>query len=446
MNIKKRDSGAILNALSGGVVPSRGLHHIMVGRSDEAKQILDDLRNIKAGSSIIKLFIGPFGSGKSFIQALIKQIAFGEKFAVANADFTPERRLYGSEGKAVAIYTELMKNLSTATSPEGNALPSILDKWISEIQAKIAEEKYNGLVEFDNESFVQDVQAEITKVVSKMDDLTGGYDFSRILNLYFKGFVDDNEELQRMALRWLRGEYTTKTEARTDLGVRIIIDDSNYYEYIKVMSQFVKSIGYSGLVVNFDEAINLYKITHPQTREKNYETILKIYNDTLQGNMEGLYLTFGGTVEFLEDERKGLFSYGALKRRLQTNPYETKEHRDLSQPVIKISPLTHGQIQALLEILIVIHAGHHGYQAKVTIEEIRSFLKKEYSRPGAKDNLTVGEVIRNFLGALSMLQQHANYDRSELFGTVGAAEANESGNQIPPSPISSRFSRTGGQS
>ncbi|MED1855176.1 DUF2791 family P-loop domain-containing protein, partial [Brevibacillus borstelensis] len=295
MKIRKKDSQAILNSLAGGVVPSRGLEYIMVGRAEEAKQILFDLQNIKKGTSIIKFFIGPFGSGKSFIQALIQQIAFKERFVVTKADFTPERRLYGSEGKAVATYTELMKNMAIATVPEGNAIPTILDKWISEVQSSVLLEKGYGSVSFENEELVKDVEREITNVVSKMDGLTGGFDFARVLIQYFKGFVNDNSELQRSALRWLRGEYTTKTEARFDLGVRDIIDDSNYYEYIKVMSQFVKQIGYSGMVVNFDEAINLYKITHPLTREKNYESILKIFNDTLQGNVEGLYITFGGT-------------------------------------------------------------------------------------------------------------------------------------------------------
>ncbi|EIJ82288.1 hypothetical protein PB1_05140 [Bacillus methanolicus PB1] len=438
MKIKKRDSAAILNSLSGGVVPSRGLQYIMVGRADEAKQILTDLDNVKKGSSVIKLFIGPFGSGKSFIQALIQQIAFNEKFVVAKADFTPERRLYGGEGKAVALYTELMKNLSISTVPEGGALPTILDKWISEIQSKVVQEKEYGSVEFDNPQFVKDVEKEIIAVVSKMDELTGGYDFSRILTLYFKGFVEDNNELQRKALRWLRGEYGTKTEARMDLGVRDIIDDHNYFNYIKVLSQFVKQIGYSGLVVNLDEAINLYKITHPQTRDKNYETILKIYNDTLQGNIEGLYITIGGTPEFLEDERRGLFSYGALKRRLQSNRFETNEYRDLSQPVIKLTPLKHDETYVLLQKIRDIHAEHFGYETTVTDEEIKNFIRQEYSRPGAEEHLTVGDVIRNFIGALNILHQNPNYNRTEIFGI------NEKVPTTQTSSIHFRFSRTEG--
>lgn len=415
MKIKKRDSTAILNSLAGGVVPNRGLHYIMVGRTEEVQQILKDLNNVKNGSSIIKFFIGSFGSGKSFIQALIQQIAFKNNFVVAKADFTPERRLYGSEGRAVAIYTELMKNLSISTKPDGNALGNILEKWISEIQTQVLQEKDFGAIEFDNPDFVKEVEAKIYSVATKMDELSGGYDFARIITLYFKGYLEDNRELQRCALRWIRGEYRTKTEAKNDLGVRTIIDDNNYYDYLKVIARFVRQIGYSGLVVNLDEAINLYKITHSQSREKNYESILKIYNDTLQGNVEGLYITIGGTPEFLEDERRGLFSYGALKRRLESNKFETNEHRDLSQPVIKLTPLNQNDTFVLLTKLRDIHAAHFGYESNISKEEIASFLKKEYARPGANENLTVGDIIRNFLGALNILHQNPDYDRSKIF-------------------------------
>ncbi|MGP7817405.1 ATP-binding protein [Niallia sp. 01092] len=437
MNIKKRDSTAILNALSGGVVPSRGLQYIMVGRTKEAEQILKDLHNVKNGASMIKFFIGAFGSGKSFIQAMIEQIAFEEKFVVAKADFTPERRLYGNEEKAVALYTELMRNLSIATMPEGGALETILDKWISEIQANIVTKKGYPSVQFENPQFVQDVEQEMTAVIVKMDELTGGYDFARILTLYFRGFVEGNNELQRKALRWLRGEYRTKTEARQDLGVRDIIHDQNYYHYIKVMSQFVKQIGYSGLVVNFDEAINLYKITHLQTREKNYETILKIYNDTLQGSVEGLYITFGGTPEFLEDERRGLFSYGALKRRLEANRYETEEYRDYSQPVITLTPLKMEETYVLLLKLRDIHSIHYGYNSTITDEEMMVFMQQEYDRPGAAQYLTAGDIIRSFLGALTILYQNPDYDRSTIFGKKEREESSSAS-------IQSRFSRLEG--
>lgn len=424
MNIKKRDSTAILNSLSGGVVPSRGLQYILVGRTQEAAQILKELNEVKSGTSVVKFFIGSFGSGKSFIQALIQQIAFKENFVVTKADFTPERRLYGNDHKGVSLYSELMKNLSISTVPEGGALNTIIDKWINDVQEQVVQVIGYQSIELDNPTFVEDVELEITRIVSQMDVYTGGYDFARILTSYYQGFIQDDSELQRKALRWIRGEYRTKTEARADLGVRDIINDDNYYNYIKVLSQFVRQIGYSGLVINFDEAINLYKITHPHTRDKNYETILKIYNDTLQGNMEGLYINFGGTLEFLEDERRGLFSYGALKRRLETNRFETNEFRDLSQPVIKLKPLKHEETFVLLQKLRDIHAAHYGYKSTVTNEEMKQFIQQEYSRAGSLENLTVGDLIRGFLGALNIIHQNPNYDRSQIFGETHTATEN----------------------
>lgn len=436
MNIKKRDSTAILNALAGGVVPSRGLQYILVGRTQEAAQILKELEEVEKGTSIVKFFIGSFGSGKSFLQALIQQIGFNKNFVVTKADFTPERRLYGSDQKAVALYTELMKNLSIATVPEGGALSTIFDKWITEVQNQVVQMRgYQG-AEFENPHFIADVELEITRIVSKMDVYTGGYDFARILTRYYHGFIEDDTELQRKALRWIRGEYRTKTEARADLGVRDTIHDDNYYNYIKIMSQFVRQIGYSGLIVNFDEAINLYKITHPQTREKNYETILKIFNDTLQGNMEGLYITFSGTLEFLEDERRGLFSYGALKRRLDTNRFETNEFRDLTQPVIKLKALKQEETYVLLQKLRDIHAVHFGYQSTVTNAEMQGFIQHEYARPGALENLTVGDIVRGFLGALNILYQNPKYNRTEIFG--------EKEVPVTSAKMNSRFSRLEG--
>ncbi|MDR6123487.1 hypothetical protein QFZ87_003084 [Bacillus sp. SLBN-46] len=421
MNIKKRDSTAILNSLSGGVVPSRGLQYILVGRTQEAAQILKELNEVKKGSSVVKFFIGSFGSGKSFIQALIQQIALKENFVVTKADFTPERRLYGNEQKGVALYTELMKNISIFTVPEGGALSTIIDKWINDVQEQVVQMVGYHSIELDNPTFVEDVELEISRIISQMDVYTGGYDFARIITSYYQGFIQDDTELQRKALRWIRGEYRTKTEARSDLGVRDIINDDNYYNYIKILSQFVRQIGYSGFVINFDEAINLYKITHPHTRDKNYETILKIYNDTVQGNMEGLYINFSGTLEFLEDESRGLFSYGALKRRLETNRFETNEFRDLSQPVIKLKPLKQEETYVLLQKLRNIHAFHYGYQSTVTNEEMKKFIQQEYARVGTLENLTVGDVVRGFLGALNILHQNPNYDRSAIFGETHKA-------------------------
>lgn len=439
LKIKKRDSIAILNSLSGGVVPSRGLQYIMVGRHEEIEQIIRELKNVRDGASAIKFLIGKFGSGKTFMQAMIQQVAFNEKFVVSKADFTPERRLYGNDGKAKCLYTEIIKNLSTSTMPEGNALEVILEKWISDIQLTVSNEGEYEDIDFNNNKFIKDVKLKINEAIKSIDELTGGYDFARILNIYFDSYVNENEEKRRCALRWMRGEYSTKTEAKQDLGVRDIINDSNYYEYVKVLVRFVKKIGYSGLVINLDEAINLYKINHSQAREKNYETILKIFNDTLQGNLEGLYITFSGTPEFLEDERKGLFSYDALKGRLKSNKFETSEFRDLSQPVIKLNPLDYSELFVLLRKLNEIHAINYSYSSNISDDDIKNFIKTEYTRPGASEIITIRDIIKDFINALNILHQNPEYDKNKIFKYD---EEGVNSEKISLSSINDRFKKS----
>lgn len=414
MQIRTRDSAAILDALTGGVVPARGLQHIMVGRAKEAEQILIDLQSVKGGSSIVKFFIGDFGSGKSFIQGLVKQVALQNNFVVTKADFTAEKRLNGVE-RALPLYTELIHNLSTKTSLEGGALSTIIDKWITHIQMKVKEENGYDKIDFTNSSFIGDIEKKIVSEVMKMDELSGGYDFSRVLNIYFQGFLQRDIDIQRKALRWIRGEYGTRTEALRDLGVRDIIDDHNYYNYLKVLTQFLQQIGYGGLVINLDEAINLYKINHRLARERNYEAILSIFNDCLQGNVEGLYITFSGTSEFLKDERRGLYSYGALRRRLEVNRYETEEFRDLSQPVIELSPLKQEELFVLLQRIRDIHAIHHKYNADITEDDIKVFIYQEFSLPGSDKFTTVGHIVKRFLDALNIIHSNPEFDREEIF-------------------------------
>jgi hypothetical protein len=421
--IRKKESTAILQSLSGGVVPRIGLEHIIVGRKRELEQIMRELQAVKDGASIVKFFIGEYGSGKSFLLSVIRHIAFKMKFVVCDCDFTPERRLYGSERKAVASYAECMRNLATATRPDGGALASILEKWIDTVMSKVAMETGMEQANLDDPVFIRNVEAAVLEQTSKMEELVGGFDFARVIHAYLQGYLQQDTTRMSHALRWLRGEYATKTEARQDLGVRTIIDDDNYYAYLKIMGKFVASIGYSGLVVLFDEAINLYKISHPQTREKNYEKILSIYNDGMQGKSEHLYIAFGGTPEFLEHERRGLFSYPALKSRLIGNRYETREFQDLNQPVIRLSTLRQEETFVLLQKIRHIHESHYEYTSGVTDAQIEQFLQTLYNRPGASEYLTPREIVRDFIGGLNLLQQNPGMDVRSVFADVARHSA-----------------------
>ena len=416
-NIKPKEATSIINSLIAGVVPKIGVQHIAVGRDEEIKAFVTSLEDVKNGQSIVKFWIGDFGSGKSFMLHLINTIALKQKFVIANADFTPDNRLYSNDGKGVALYSALIDNLAIQTKPEGGALSTLMEKWIEQIVTKTAEENKISLTDIRNVQFLNLIQTNIMKTINEITDV-GGFDFGMVVIKYYEGFIKDDEQLRRNALKWLKGEYRTKSEARQDLGVREIINDLNFYDMLKNFCKLFVSIGYRGFMVNLDEAVNLYKISTSVMREKNYEKILTIYNDCFQGKVSNLFFNFAGTKEFLENERRGLFSYQALKRRLETNKYETAEIRDFAQPVIHLMPLAHHEIFILLKNLKTIFDYNYKTEINFSDSDIQQFMEEIFNKPGATEFLTPGEIIRDFLNILNIIRQNPNVDKKKLIGEL----------------------------
>lgn len=416
-NIKPKEATSIINSLIGGVVPKIGIQHITVGRSEEINAFVSALEDVKNGHSMVKFWIGDFGAGKSFMLHLLNTVALKQKFVVANADFTPDNRLYSNDGKGVALFSSIMDNVAIQTKPEGGALPTLMEKWIEKIITKTAEENNISLTEIRNEQFLKLIQTNIMKTINEITDV-GGFDFGMVVMKYYEGYIKDDEQLRRNALKWLKGEYRTKTEAKQDLGVREVINDLNYYDMLKNFCKLFVSMGYSGFMVNLDEAINLYKISTSVMREKNYEKIMTIYNDCFQGKVTNLFFNFAGTREVLENERRGLFSYNALKTRLETNKFETAELRDFAQPVIHLMPLNHNEIFVLLNKLKAIF--DFNYKTKINIDEsdIKQFMEELFNKPGASEFLTPREVIRDFLNILNIIRQNPTADKNKLFGEL----------------------------
>ncbi|WP_409416117.1 ATP-binding protein [Flavobacterium sp. PS2] len=416
-NIKPKEATAIINSLIGGVVPKIGVQHITVGRSEEISAFVNALEDVKNGHSMVKFWIGDFGSGKSFMLHLLNTVALKQKFVVTNADFTPDNRLYSNDGKGVALYSAIMDNIAIQTKPEGGALPTLMEKWIEQVVLKTAQDNNIGIENIRDEKYLNLIQNNIMKTINEITEV-GGFDFGTVVMKYYEGYIKDDEQLRRNALKWLKGEYHTKTEAKQDLGVREIINDLNYYDMLKNFCKLFVSMGYSGFMINLDEAINLYKISTSVMREKNYEKILSIYNDCFQGKVSNLFFNFAGTKEVLENERRGLFSYHALKSRLESNKFETAEIRDFAQPVIKLLPLDHNEVFVLLKKLKAIFDYNYKVTTNISDDDIQNFMEEMFNKPGASEFLTPREVIRDFLNILNIIRQNPDLDKNKLFGDI----------------------------
>lgn len=458
--VPKRVAAVIINSLKGGVVPRIGLPYITAGREAEIRALLTDLSLIADGGASFRFLVGRYGSGKSFLLQTIRTHAMGEGFVVADADLSPERRLQGGQGQGLATYRELMRNLSTKTRPEGGALMLILDRWISNLQMQVAGElgtgaaapggaattgstpvpngaaapggtpAPNGTATPDgapnDPAFNQAVEARIREQVASLEEMVHGFDFARLLTLYYRAVVDGNDELKGNVARWFRGEYRTKTEARQELGVSIIIGDDDWYDYVKLFAQFLKGAGYQGMLVLIDELVNLYKIPNSVTRQYNYEKILTMYNDTLQGKAHHLGIIMGGTPQSIEDRRRGVFSYEALRSRLTQGRFAAEGMRDMLAPIIHLHPLTYEELLVLIEKLQQIHAGYFGYEARLNESDLVQFLQIEFGRVGADTHLTPREVIRDFIELLDIAYQNPSTPVASILSGVGG---NGSGNE-----------------
>ncbi|HJX28999.1 MAG TPA: ATP-binding protein [Thermoanaerobaculia bacterium] len=406
--IRPRDRDIILQSLRAGVVPRRGHQHIQVGRAEEIRTLLRDLERIRDGGSAIRFVIGEYGSGKTFFLFLVRSIALEKGLVTAHADLNPDRRLHATGGQARSLYSELMSNLSTRTKPDGGAVASVVERFVT---SALQEARERGA---EPASVLQDR-------LGSLSEMTGGYDFAEVVAAYWRGHDEGNDQLKSDAVRWLRGEFTTRTDARKALGVRTIIDDDNFYDQLKLFARFVRLAGYGGFLVCLDELVNLYKLSNTQARNSNYEQLLRILNDSLQGGSVGLGFLLGGTPEFLMDTRRGLYSYEALRSRLAQNRFAADGLKDYSGPVLHLANLSPEELYILLRNLRHVYASGEAAQHLLPDDALTTFMEHCSKRLGEAYFRTPRSIIRAFLELLAVLEQNPQASWRELLGAIHLA-------------------------
>lgn len=406
--IRPRERDAILQSLRAGVVPRVGQQHIQVGRANEVTALVTDIERIADGGSAIRFAIGEYGAGKSFFLNLIRSIALERKLVTVHADLAPDRRLHATGGQARSLYAELMRNLSTRAKPDGGAMPSVVERFVTD-----------SLTTARNRDVAPEVV--IRERLASLQELTGGYDFAEVIASYWRGHDSGNEQLKADAVRWLRGEFATRTDARSALGVRTIIDDSSFYDHLKLFATFVRLAGFGGLLVNLDELVNLYKLANTQARNANYEQLLRILNDCLQGSAAGLGFVLGGTPDMLLDTRRGLYSYAALQSRLAENTFAGSGMVDYSGPVLRLANLAPEDMYVLLGKLRNVYAGGDPTQFLVPDEALTAFMTHCATRIGDAYFRTPRTTIKEFVNLLAILDQNPGVSWSELIDRVELA-------------------------
>ena len=422
LRLRPRDRDAIVSSLRAGVVPQRGFAHIQVGRADEVAAIGHDLDRVADGGSMVRFVIGDYGAGKTFFLHLAASMAAEKKLVTAAADLTPDRRLHATGGQARGLYAELMRNLASRSTPDGGALPGAVDRFVTTAQS-------------DAHSRGVSVASVIADRLQDLSQMVGGYDFAQVIGQYWNGYDSGNDQLMADAIRWLRGEFTTRTDARAALGVRTIIDDASVYDTLKLMARFVRLAGFAGLLICFDEMVNLYKLANTVARNGNYEQVLRIVNDCLQGNAAGLGVLFGGTPELLMDTRRGLYSYDALRGRLAENSFAVGGLADYTGPVLRLANLTPEDMYVLLGKLRHVYAGGDPSRYLVPDQAVPAFMDHCAHRIGDAYFRTPRTTVKEFLNLLAVLDQNPGADWRALVGQIELAPDPDPGLEPLPEDV-----------
>lgn len=409
--VPTRIANILINALKGGVVPRVGLEYISVGRAQEIATILHDIEMIEQGSASFRFIVGKYGSGKSFLLQTIRNYATAKGFVVVDSDLSPERRFAGTKGQGLATYKELIKNLSTKSKPDGGALPLVLEKWISGIYTSIKASSDASVDEFDSL-----VEKRIYEVAGSLEGMVNGFEFAKAVVTYWKAYQEDDTAMKSNVLKWFRGEYTTRREAKADLDINFIVTDETWYDFLKIFAAFLVGAGYKGMLVIVDELVNIFKIPNSITRANNYEKILTMYNDVLQGKARHIGFLMAGTPQCIEDKYKGVFSYEALRSRLAEGHFATDKIKDLSAPIIRLQMLSQEEMYILIEKLRDIHAQLYNYTPVLGHEDLLYFLTVEYNRVGAETHITPREIIRDFIELINILHQNPHLTVAEILG------------------------------
>lgn len=412
--ISRATAATVLNSLKSGVVPRIGLEYITVGRRNEIQALLQDVSIIEQGGGALRFIEGKYGSGKTFLMHALRNHVMERNFVVTDVELSVEKRLVGNKGQGLATYRELVRNMATRACPDNGALQLILDKWIGTLENEVVQ--HEGLVP-GHEAFDVRVSQKIYKITSSMEERVNGFDFGKVLVSYYKGHRTGNTELQKKALRWLCGEYRTRTEAKSDLGVNLVISDDNWYDFIKLFADFVVMAGYAGLYVCMDELATLYEIPSRVGREYNYNKLLSIYNDALQGKAVHLGIIISVTQQAMEDPARGVFSFGPLRSRIEDTAFRgdgAQGLRDMASPVIKLAALNPGEMYVLLEKLAGMHGILYGYSPKLEHDDYIYFLKKQYGKAADGEEVTVRDMIKNYITLLNLIQQNQEVPKEKI--------------------------------
>lgn len=400
----------ILMALKNGNVPEKGVKNLCIGREkeiDEFEKLLDKVNNKKA---IVKFINGEFGAGKSFFLKVIEEMAYDKNFVVSWITLSNDVPF----NKIDIVYKNIVKSLKCKT---GTSLSHIIDRWITELKMMAFEQtsnpqKQNQLVQ---ESIYDDL-AETREHASA---------FAMAIESYNKLMNEEDYKTAEYAKAWLRGDSNIPYTEKRKFGVKGDVTKDNAIHFLEALSIFVKSIGYSGLVVLIDEAEFTMNLHTKKLRDVAYNYMRDIYDNCNLGKFENSLFVFAATPELFDNAQKGIPSYEALDDRLK-DVLDT-DLPDMRKPIFNLKGFEKEDLLDVAGKLLIMHEEVYKWNANDKINPVLNDIVEIHAENAG---LTGGKVtprtfIRSFVSLLDTVQQNQSYfkDSNEILNLFNDRES-----------------------
>lgn len=375
----------ILNALRMGVIPEGSIGSFMVSRDAEQREIDNYIEGVASGESRVKFIRGAYGSGKTFLLKYMTEMALENNFIVANV---PIHSGFGFS-KFDGVYTNMMSNLIVKHGSESStSFEMIFDDWIGELRSG---------------GNLSSATQNIYKVIQELADYNSS--FASVLLVYIRALINRDYELTSTAASWIKGDKNMPFHLKKKLNVKGSIDRENALDIFKGFVRMVHLLGYSGLIIAFDEAEVMMQ-QRADIRLKAYSNIRQLIDSAGAGEFANAGFMFAGTDEFFEDEEKGLKSYQAIYQRLGENLGGGKRLDNARQPVINIEAFTKNDYKLLSEKVLAVHEDGFGYVFEGDIDHLVNLTMLECTKQLQGKVLTTRVYLKKFIELLDLMQDN----------------------------------------
>lgn len=309
MELNSTIAKEIINIVgSKGIPPEYGFQYFTEGLEPYLSVIENEYLDsiIKNGGSAFKMVIGVYGGGKTHFLYCVRDLAWKHNFAVSYVTLNPGESPFH---QLELVYSTIVKGLTPPLKPE--ELLSGYEKGIQSFLKSWYATKYNEFSKISKlDEEIKELLRDYVEKLSSFESLS----FTRAVKEAFRTLINNRQEDLINICQWLSAEgYDRRIHGK--YGILQKIDKTTAFTMIRSLAQWVREIGYSGLIILFDEAERVASLTSKQ-KELHLNNLREIIDECGHTDFKGVMIFYAVPDEnFLEGRTQ---IYEALKQRVQT--------------------------------------------------------------------------------------------------------------------------------